>query len=63
MERYLEMENLQDGWNIKLEAAKERNNKMHVRAAWMKHEEENESMKYRMRRPNTNIIGVPWENR
>lgn len=33
------MENPEDGWNIRLEAAKERNSKMHVRAAWIKHEE------------------------
>lgn len=37
---------------------------MHVSAARMKHEEEkNESMENRMRKPNTNIIRVPWDSR
>lgn len=39
MKTYVEMENSEDVWNTKLDAAKNENNKMHVIAAWIKDKE------------------------
>lgn len=58
------MENSEDGWNIKLEADEREILKCMLELLeWNMRRKRNKSMGNSMRRPNTNVIRVPWESR